>query len=130
MKRNIRRTIDIALAGLGIGIVFSAIILGSTLDIKAQMPIALFGVLLMEAGVWGLAAKIVPNQRKYTKLRDEGDHMLGLIRELNAAAIAKDRGTEDAKRFQQTLEAMHNSVVKMADMASLENTGSKKASTG
>ncbi len=121
MKKNIRRSIDMCLTGLGIGIVFVSIILGTSLDIRAQLPIALVGVLFIEAGIWGLSAKLVPSQRKYTSLRDEGDHMLSLIRELNAAAIAKDRGTEDAKRFQQTLEAMHASVVKMSEMASLEN---------
>ncbi len=121
MKRNIRRSIDVALTGLGIAVVFSAIILGSSIDIRAQMPIALVGVLLMEAGIWGLAAKLLPNQRKYTKLRGEGDHMLQLIRELNAAAIAKERGEEDSKRFQDTLAKMHDSVIKMADLADVAN---------
>lgn len=120
MKKNMRRSIDIGLTAVGIATVFSSIILGSSLDIRAQMPIALIGVLLMEAGIWGLSAKLIPSQRKYTSLRDEGDRMLELIRELNSAAIAKDRGDEDAKRFQQTLEAMHNSVVTMAGLASLE----------
>lgn len=120
MRKNLRRSIDMGLTALGIAVVFSAIILGDSLDIRAQMPIALVGVLLMEAGIWGLSAKLIPNQRKYTSLRDEGDRMLELIRELNSAAIAKDRGDEDAKRFQQTLEAMHSSVVKMSEMASLE----------
>ena len=121
MKRNIRRSIDAGLTGLGIAVVFSSIILGSSLDIRAQLPIALIGVLLMEAGIWGLASRFVPNQRKYTKLRSEGDKMLDLIRELNAAAISKDRGDEDAKRFQETLAAMHESVVRMSGLASVEH---------
>lgn len=108
------------LTAVGIAVVFSSIILGSSLDVRVQMPIALIGVLLMEAGIWGLSARFVPNQRKYTSLRDEGDKMLDLIRELNSAAIAKERGTEDAKRFQQTLEAMHSSVLKMSELASTE----------
>ena len=120
MKRNIRRSIDAALTGLGIAVIFSAIILGASLDIRAQLPIALVGVLLMEAGIWGLSSKFVPSQRKYTKLRSEGDNMLQLIRELNAAAIAKERGEEDSKRFQETLAAMHDSVIKMSGLASVE----------
>lgn len=84
------------------------------------MPIALLGVLLMEAGIWGLASRFVPNQRKYTKLRGEGDNMLHLIRELNAAAIAKERGEEDSKRFQETLAAMHDSVIKMSGLANVD----------
>lgn len=120
MKRNIRRNIDAGLTGVGIAVVFSSIILGTSLDIRAQMPIALLGVLFMEAGIWGLASRFVPNQRKYTKLRGEGDNMLQLIRELNAAAIAKERGEEDSKRFQETLAAMHESVVKMAGLANVD----------
>ena len=120
MKRNILLNIDAGLTGLGIAVIFSSIILGTSLDIRAQMPIALLGVLLMEAGIWGLASKLVPNQRKYTKLRTEGDNMLQLIRELNAAAIAKERGEEDSKRFQDTLAEMHDCVVKMSNLANVE----------
>jgi hypothetical protein len=120
LKKSIRRNIDMGLTAVGIAAVFSAIILGASLDVRAQLPIALIGVLLMEAGIWGLSAKFFPNQRKYCSLRDEGDRMLDLIRELNSAAIAKEIGTEDAKRFQRTLEAMHSSVLKMSEFATVE----------
>jgi len=46
--------------------------------------------------------------------------MLNLIRELNSAAIAKDRGIEDAKRFQDTLALMHESVTRMSEIAAQE----------
>lgn len=121
MKHSIRRTLDIALTALGIGLVFTAVILGNSLDISVQLPLALFGVLLMEAGIWGLSAKLVPSSRKYSGLREEGDNMLQLIRELNAAAIAKDRGDEDAKRFQDTLQRMHDSVSRMSELAARED---------
>lgn len=131
MKKNIRRNIDLALTAVGIAVVFSAIILGTSLNVRAQMPIAIIGVLLMQAGIWGLSAKFIPNQRRYTNLREEGDRMLDLIRELNSAAIAKEIGTEDAKRFQRTLEAMHSSVLKMSELASDEaDNAFKSAPTG
>jgi hypothetical protein len=131
LRKSIRRNIDLVLTAVGIAVVFSAIILGTSLDVRAQVPIALIGVLLMEAGIWGLSAKFVPNQRRYTSLRNEGDRMLDLIRELNSAAIAKEIGTEDAKRFQITLEAMHNSVLKMSELASVEaDNASESAPTG
>lgn len=126
MKRSVRRNIDIALTGLGIGIIFSAVILGGSLDIRAQLPIALVGVLIMEAGVWGLSAKLFPSERRFLKLREEGDRMIDLIRELNAAAIAKDTGAEDAKRFQDTLQKMHDSVLKMSELAALEEDGKSR----
>ncbi len=121
MKRNIRRQIDIGLTGLGIAVIFSVVILGGSLEVQAQLPLALLGVLLMEAGVWGLSTKLFPNERRYSQLREEGDQMIALIRELNHAAIAKSRGKEDAKRFQATLEKMHESVVKMAELAAKED---------
>lgn len=121
MTRKLRRSIDIALTGLGIGIIFSAVILGGSIDIRAQLPMALVGVLIMEAGVWRLSAKLFPSERRYSRLREEGDRMMGLIRELNAAAIAKDTGAEDARRFQATLQDMHDSVVRMSELAALED---------
>ena len=121
MKRNSRRTIDLGLTGLGIGIIFTSVILGGTLEIQMQLPLALLGVLFMEAGVWGLSSKLFPNERRYSQLREEGDSMIQLIRELNAAAIAKDTGAEDAKRFQATLQRMHDSVVRMSELASKED---------
>lgn len=127
MKRNLRRNIDIALTGLGIGLIFSAVILGGSLDIRAQLPLALIGVLIMEAGVWGLSSKLFPSERRYLRLREEGDRMIDLIRELNNAAIAKDTGSEDARRFQETLQKMHDSVVKMSELAAVENSSKPAA---
>lgn len=117
MNRNIKRQFDLGLTGLGIAIIFSAVILGGSLEVQAQLPLALLGVLLMEAGVWGLSTKLFPNERRFTSLREEGDHMISLIRELNSAAIAQSTGEEDAKRFQATLEKMHESVMKMSELA-------------
>lgn len=121
MKRNIKRQFDIGMTCVGIAIIFSAVVLGGSLNVEAQLPLALIGVLLMEAGVWGLSSKLFPNERRYTSLRDEGDNMIALIRELNHAAIAKSTGKEDAKRFQATLEKMHDSVVRMSELAAKED---------
>ncbi len=92
MSRNIRRSIDLGLTGLGIGVIFTAVLLGSSLDIQQQLPLALIGVLLMEAGVWGLSSKVFPNERRYIDLREEGDNIIELIRKLNAAAVACEKG--------------------------------------
>ncbi|PCJ22994.1 MAG: hypothetical protein COA96_12835 [SAR86 cluster bacterium] len=120
MKRNIRSTIDAVLTGLGIGVIFSAVLLATTVTVQIQMFIALFGVLLMEAGIWGLSSKVFPNERRFISLRSEGDNIIGLIRELNSAALARDTGSEDDKRFQATLEKMHSSVKRMSELASEE----------
>lgn len=119
MKRNIRRQLDIALTGLGIGLIFVAVLLGGSLEIQMQLPIALLGVLLMEAGVWSLSGKVLPNQRRFNRLREEGDRLIQLLRELNEAAIARRRGDDEsvASRFDPVLDEMHESVNRMAKLA-------------
>ena len=128
MRRNIRRTIDLGLTGVGIGIIFTAVLLSSSLTIQMQLPLALAGVLLMEAGVWGLSSKVFPNERRYIDLRAEGDNIIQLIRELNAAAVARDKGVDAGERFQATLDEMHDSVKRMAELASRESDTHKAAS--
>lgn len=127
MGRNIRRSIDAALTGLGIGIIFTAVLLSSTLTIEMQLPMALLGVLLMEAGVWGLAAKVFPSERRYDALRAEGDKIIQLIRQLNTAAVARDHDEDEDGSFKATLDEMHDSVKRMAELASRENGPSAKS---
>lgn len=115
------------LTALGIGIIFTAIILSSSLTVQVQLPIALVGVLLMEAGIWGLSGKIFPSERRYIDLRAEGDYIIKLIRELNSASIARDRAGKDDGRFQATLDEMHNSVDRMAELASRDTGSSSPA---
>lgn len=121
MRHNIRRSIDVGLTGLGIGIIFTAVILSSSLTIQMQLPLALVGVLLMEAGVWGLSSKVFPNERRYMDLRGEGDTIIQLIRQLNSAAVAREKGEDTDGRFQATLDEMHDSVKRMAELASRES---------
>jgi len=121
LRRNIRRSIDVGLTGLGIGVIFTAVLLSSSLTVEIQLPIALVGVLLMEAGVWGMASKVFPNERRYVGLREEGDYIIQLIRQLNVAAVAREQGTDEDGRFQATLDEMHESVKRMAKLASSEN---------
>lgn len=120
MRKKIRRSIDMTLTVLGIITIFAAVLMSTTLTVKMQLPVVLFGVLLMEAGVWGLSSKVFVNERHYTKLREEGDNIISLIRELNSSAVARDSGEEDDQRFQATLERMHGSVNRMSGIASAD----------
>jgi len=126
VRRNIRRSIDLGLTGLGIGVIFTAVLISSSLDIQQQLPLALIGVLLMEAGVWGLSSKVFPNERRYIDLREEGDNIIELIRKLNAAAVAREKGEDDAG-FQATLDEMHDSVKRMAELAARDNGDTSNA---
>ena len=128
MRRSIRRSIDLGLTGLGIGIIFTAVLLSASLTIQMQLPLALVGVLLMEAGVWGLSSKVFPSERRYIDLRAEGDNIIQLIRQLNAAALARDKGADEEGRFQATLDEMHDSVKRMAELASRDVTSQTTSS--
>ena len=116
VKRKIRRGIEIALPILGMGIIFASVLFGPD-SLQLQVLLVLIGVLILEAGVWGLPGGILPNERRYLGLREEGDHFLRLIRVLNAAAVARDQGEEDDARFRETTAQMHTSVERMAELA-------------
>ena len=116
MKRRIRRVMEVAIPLVGIGMIFLSVLFGPT-SLQLQVILVLVGVLILEAGVWGLTSGLLPNERRYLALREEGDDFIALIRELNSAAIGRKKGTEDDKRFRKTLKLMHVSVDRMADLA-------------
>jgi hypothetical protein len=117
VERTIRRNTNLVLTVFGIGVVFGSVLLARSWPVQLQMLPVIIGVLLMEAGVWGLASKLLPNQRVYSGLRMEGDHILSLIRKLNGVAVAKELGIDNNRQFERTLEEMHMSVTRMADLA-------------
>lgn len=121
MKRELRRIIDILFTGSGIALIFITVLLGTSLSISAQMPLVLVGILLLEAGVWGMSTKVLPEERRFTDLRDEGENMIDLMRELNSAALGRDEGSEDDTRFLVAMKQMHDSVDRMGEVASQEN---------
>ena len=121
MSRLVRKQIDAALTILGIGFIFAAVLMRSSMPIESQLPLALLGVLLMEAGVWRLSARVLPSERRYSRLREEGDNMIRLVRELNAAALNKGKSKADDQLFNSTLEAMHSSVSRMSLLAGVDD---------
>ncbi|MBT8146896.1 MAG: hypothetical protein KJN90_08580 [Gammaproteobacteria bacterium] len=121
MKRQIRKAIDIALTAVGILIVLAGVFTFSGSYMQVHLLWTVVGLLLIEAGVWGIAVKCLPTERRFSRLREEGDRMISLIRELNSAALAQKQGLEDDSRFNSTLASMHEAVRAMADLASLED---------
>ena len=116
MKRKIRRAIEISMPLLGMGIIFGSVLFGPP-SLQLQVFLVLVGVLILEAGVWGLTSGLLPNERRYLALRAEGDHFLGLIRILNQAAVQRDKGEENDTRFRSTRAEMHTSVERMGKLA-------------
>lgn len=81
-------------------------------DTRPQVAIVLAGIILNQVGVWGLAAKLLPDRRQYLKLRAEVDGFIGLVRKLNTHAV--DGQDDDV---QGTASAMHESIDRMVNVA-------------
>lgn len=103
-------------------VIFGSVLFVPQDSLQIQVVVVLAGVLILEAGVWGLTTGILPNERRYLALREEGDHFLSLIRVLNQAAVERNRGRTGASgKFQEAVNLMHASVVRMADVAGQEH---------
>lgn len=120
MKRKIRHVIRNGLPILGMVIIFVSVLTQYPEDVQAQLGVMVIGILLLEAGTWGLALQILPNERCYLDLRKELDHMIGLTRALNGAAIAAGASRADDETFRDALARMHASVDRMAELAGQE----------
>jgi len=120
LKRQIRHVIGIGLPLLGMLLIFGSVLTHYPEDVQAQVGVMVVGVLLLEAGVWGLALQILPDERCYLGLRKELDHMIELTRTLNGAAIAAGATRADDESFRDALARMHVSVDRMAELAGQE----------
>ena len=119
--RTLRSVVEVGIPILGMVIVFAGVLFVPPTNLQMQILVVLAGVLLLEAGVWGMTSQLFPNERAYTALREEGDRFIGLIRNINAAAVARNANSEGSnERFDEALAAMHASVEKMAELAGLE----------
>ena len=130
MKRKLRRSLEIALPVTGMGIIFLAVLFGGD-SLQLQVIFVLLGILTLEAGVWGLASRLLPDERRYHGLREEGNYFINLIPELNEAAVARlegDGSAENEERFQVALEQLHACVRRMGEVAGKASEGKAKAS--
>lgn len=121
--RKIRRIVEIGFPIAGMAVVFGAVlgIPASPVQLQWQLVAVLVGVLMIEAGVWGLTQPFLPNERKYNALRDATDDFIDLVRALNSAAL-RDREAhgETSEEVAVALANMHTAVDAMADLAGRE----------
>ena len=92
MKRKIRRVLEIALPVSGMGVIFGSVLWGSN-SLQLQVLFVLFGILILEAGVWGLASRLLPNERRYLGLREEGNHFIEATKTRNVIKALWSRCT-------------------------------------
>lgn len=98
-----RNVVEQVLTVAGIGTILAAIVLST--DLVWQVGIALAGILMLEAGVWGIAQQLVPEERIYEDLRSTTGEFLQRVRTLNDAARRDDGAAVAEER-----EAMHEFV--------------------
>jgi len=121
--RNLRKLIAVGFPILGITLVFTAILVPAiSLNLQLQIGVVLVGLLIIEAGVWRLTEKILPNERKYLALRTEVDDFIDRIRVLNAQGgkLRVQETDAELEAFRETVAALHASVDRMAELAGRE----------
>lgn len=122
--RDLRKLLAFGLPVLGTILVFAAILVPAiSFNLQIQIGVVLVGLLIIEAGVWRLTAKILPNERRYLALRAEVDGFVDRIRVLNAHGIKLRNADTESMRgaFRETLDALHAAVDRMAEVAGRED---------
>jgi hypothetical protein len=113
----LRKILDMSIPLLGIVVIMGAVL--CLRQVHAQIGVVLIGILVIELGVWKIAQELLLNERCFHALRREFDIFIGLVRQLNDAALAVK--THDADYHRQVLaethEAMKQAVERMVQVA-------------
>jgi hypothetical protein len=114
--RRIRASFHLAFTAAGTMIVLYAVAyVEATYD---RVLLVALGLVLIEAGVWRITQSLFPSERAFRPLRLETDYFIGLVRCLNRAALAAQRGSASgAADLSQVAEEMHHSVDRMLRLA-------------
>ena len=86
---------------------------------RTEVGIIVFGVLFIQAGLFRVSRKLLPEERQFLALRAEGDLFIALMRQLNAAGIAlkHDDNAENRREFADIQQAMQDSLERMTQHA-------------
>lgn len=116
--RKLRKAIELGLPILGVVLVLAAVLFFFQ-NLYVQIAIVLIGLVLIEAGIWNLAAPILPSERKYMALRNEVDAFIRLVRRLNRAALelTSEATPQNRTRLLQVRDEMMESVRRMETYA-------------
>ena len=116
-RRRWRRQLDPYVSVLGMLVILGAVLFGQ--ELRTQIVVTTFGMVLMEVGVWRLAQRLLPSERQYLALRAEVDRFLWLVRHLNAAALARKAhdAPETHQAFAHVYQEMQYAVARMAMLA-------------
>jgi len=116
-----RFTLDKALALGGVIVILLQVLLIA--DLRWQVAVVLVGILINQVGVWGLAARLMPDRRTNLRLRSEVDVFIGLVRKLSGQS-----GRKDGSAFDTTTAELHEAVDRIAStVASDQEEGPAEA---
>ncbi|MEN8376124.1 MAG: hypothetical protein ABFS34_11800 [Gemmatimonadota bacterium] len=88
--------VRVLLAALGMAVIFIGVVTSD--DPQTQLALVIIGVILIQGGVWTLAHRILGPRRRYHALRAEVGDFLGLVRDLNQAAVSAGASEETDPR--------------------------------
>ena len=113
-----RRTVNryVPLVGMTIGLV---LILSGLAVIDANPELymrVIIGILLVVAGYFYAQHPFLSSERRYSRLRDEVDNFVDLVRRLNRTAVAIGGGPE----FEEVTTAMRESLARIEELAGQE----------
>ncbi len=108
--------VRVLLAFVGMAVIFFGVVTSD--DPQTQLALIIVGILLIQGGVWTFAQRVVGPRRQYHALRREVSGFLGLVRNLNAAAL-ENGAAEDAVAVekQRILDQMHARIDRIAEAA-------------
>jgi len=115
--RALLKVVDVVVPILGIVVVLGAVLF--VIQLRLQIVLVVAGLLMVEVGVWKLASRLMPDERKYTALRAEVDRFVDLVRELNRAAL-EVRGTSSVaarQEYEEIVARLHETADRIAAVA-------------
>lgn len=114
--RSIRRFSQVLLTTLGGTIVLYAVM--QVEPLRERLLYTALGLIIMEIGIWQVASFLFPNEREFKPLRKETDYFLKLVRRMNRAAVAAERGSPNAiEEMDRVQEEMQHSIERMRRLA-------------
>ena len=115
--RKLRMILDSGLPLLGMVLIVGAIL--RLPNLYHQLAVVLVGFICIEIGVWQLAHRFLPSDRRFHALRRELDAFIECARQLNQAALAiKINDTPEQRAvFDDIRHALHRSVEVIAAVA-------------
>ena len=113
-RRSVNRYVPLVGVTIGLLLVLSGL---AEVDANPELYMrVIVGVFLVVSGYFYAQHPFLSSERKYSRLRDEVDTFVDLVRKLNRTAVAIGGGPE----FEEVTTAMRESVARIEELAGQE----------